>query len=95
MSKSPTRSMARVMQEKPAKAMAETKAKRRTNRRAPRRTRKYRPYKTRRSTSMRQIRTSSAAMSQIGRYGTNTTAQHRTYSPKMMAARTRMSAIAA
>ena len=45
MSKSPTRSMARVMQEKPAKAMAETKAKRRTNRWAPRRARKYRPCK--------------------------------------------------
>ena len=45
MSKSPTRSMARAMQEKSAKAMAETKAKRRTNRWAPRRARKYRPCK--------------------------------------------------
>ena len=45
MSKSPTKSMTRIMQEKPAKAMAETKAKRRTNRWAPRRARKYRPCK--------------------------------------------------
>ena len=49
MSKSPTKSMIRTMQEKPAKAMAGTKAKRhgkrRTNRGAPRRARKYRPCK--------------------------------------------------
>jgi hypothetical protein len=40
---------------------------------------------------MRQIRTSSTAASQIRRYGTNTTAQHRTHSPKMMVALMRMS----
>jgi hypothetical protein len=40
---------------------------------------------------MRQIRTSSTDVSQIRRHGTNTTAQHRMYSPKMMAARMRMS----
>jgi hypothetical protein len=49
MSKSPTKSMTRIMQEKPAKAMAGTKAerhgKRRTNRGAPRRDCKYRPCK--------------------------------------------------
>ena len=45
MSKSPTRSMARIMQKKPAEAVAETKAKMRTNRWAPRRARNYRPYK--------------------------------------------------
>jgi hypothetical protein len=45
MSKSPTESMTRIMQEKPAKAMAETKAKGRTNRGAPRRDGKYRQCK--------------------------------------------------
>jgi hypothetical protein len=49
MSKSPTKSTARIMQEKPAKAMAGTKAKwhgkRRTDRGTPRRACKYRPCK--------------------------------------------------
>ena len=53
MSKSPTKSMTRIMQEKPAKAMAGTKAKRhekrRTNRGGPRRACKYHEASTARA----------------------------------------------